>query len=248
MVYWFLLEMAPMANLRDLRVLSERLGYTFQEPSLLEEAFRHASYVNEQGDAGLRDNERLEFLGDAVLDLAIGHILMDLFKAAREGDLSKYRASVVNEKGLSHVARDLGLGDYLLLGKGEESGGGREKLSILADTLEALIGALYLDAGFAKTREVIRDLFLPFLVRLDSGQIVDDFKSRLQEFTQEIHKTRPEYQLVSESGPSHEKLFKVALHLHGRVMAHGEGRTKKEAEQKAAKEAFYCLTRDPENL
>jgi ribonuclease III len=236
-----------MPEQRDFNRLMERLDYTFQDLEILNEAFRHASYVNEKAMPGLKDNERLEFLGDAVLDLAVSHILMELFQEAKEGELSKSRASVVNEKELSRVARELGLGEYLLLGRGEEMGGGREKTSILANTLEALIGAVYLDAGLDVTRGVIQGLFHPLLSKLDSGAPMEDFKSMLQEYTQEVFKTRPEYQPVRESGPSHDKVFRVAIFLQGRVLAEAEGKTKKDAEQRAAREAYHCL-RDPNGL
>ena len=180
--------MGSKADKTKLEVLKEKLGYMFQDIDLLEQAFRHSSYVNERNDLGLEDNERLEFLGDAVLDLAISHILMNLFQDAKEGDLSKYRASVVNEKGLFQIAKSLDLGDYLHLGKGEELTQGREKPSILANTLEALIGALYLDAGFFKTKEIIQRLFGTILGKIDSGHVINDFKSRLQEYTQEVYK------------------------------------------------------------
>ena len=233
---------------RDLKGFSERLGYDFKDKALLQEAFRHASYVNELADPLLRDNERLEFLGDAVLDLAISHILMELFGNAREGDLSKYRASVVNEKGLRMVALELGLGDYIHLGKGEELSGGRKKPSILANTLEALLGAIYLDGGFEKVKQIIHRFFIPLIGKVDSDDVVEDFKSLLQEHTQDVYKTRPEYVLIKESGPAHDKTFRIALRLHGKVMAEGEGRSKKEAEQRAARETFYCLTREKEGL
>ncbi|EFK97157.1 Ribonuclease 3 [sediment metagenome] len=228
----------------DLGELSATLHYEFTKPELLKEAFRHSSYVNEVGDSGLRDNERLEFLGDAVLDLAVSHILMDLFREEKEGILSKCRAAIVNERVLSEVAKALRLGDYLLLGKGEELSNGREKPSILANVLEALIGALYLDGGFSKTKEIIHRLFVPVLGSIDMESILDDFKSVLQEFTQEAYRIRPEYVLVGESGPAHDKTFKVALYIQGKLMAEGEGRSKKEAEQKAAREAFFCLTKN----
>ena len=233
--------MSVTSTSTDLNELSKKLGYTFRQPELLTEAFRHSSYINELGNSDLRDNERLEFLGDAVLDLAISHILMELFQGSKEGDLSKYRATVVNEKGLCRVAQELGLGDYLRLGRGEEVTGGRAKPSILANSMEALLGALYLDAGFNKTKEIIQRLFLPLVGRIDSGGVPNDYKSQLQEYTQEAHKTRPEYVLMEESGPAHDRTFKVALHLNGEMVAKGEGKSKKEAEQKAAKEAFTCL-------
>ena len=237
-----------MANRDDMDDMIGKLGYEFKRSDLLEEAFRHSSYVNELGDMGVRDNERLEFLGDAVLDLAVSDILMEIFQEAKEGDLSKFRASVVNERGLSQVAKELGLGDFLLLGKGEELSGGREKPSILADTVEALLGALYLDAGFSKTKEIIHRLFLRYIEHLDSGGGIDDYKSLLQEFTQETYKSRPEYVLTDETGPAHEKCFKVAVRVNGDVVASGEGRSKKEAEQKAAREALFCLNKRREDL
>jgi ribonuclease-3 len=231
----------------DLTELSRGLGYDFKNPELFAEAFRHSSYVNESEDSNLKDNERLEFLGDAVLDLAISDILMNLFQNAKEGELSKCRASVVNERGLFEVARELELGKYLLLGKGEELSGGREKPSILANTLEALLGAIYLDAGFSRAREIIHRLFLPFLEKVDIEGFLHDYKSLLQEHTQEKFKSRPEYALLSESGPAHDRIFGVGIYLGGTLLAKGEGRSKKEAEQRAAKEAFLCLTGEQEN-
>lgn len=225
--------------------LSKKLGYRFRKPELLMQAFRHASYVNEQGDSNLEDNERLEFLGDAVLDLAIGHLLMALFKDAEEGLLSKYRAMVVDKAGLYEMALKLNLGDYLMLGKGEEQSRGREKPSILANTTEALIGALYLDAGFDITMEIIGRLFSALLEKIATKEIVYDFKSSLQEYTQQTHKALPEYRLVEEFGPAHDKTFKVVLALSGVILAEGSGKSKKEAEQNAAKEAFFCLKEDP---
>jgi len=185
--------------------LSKRMGYTFKRPELVFQALRHASYVNEQDNANLEDNERLEFLGDAVLDLAISDLLMERFQDAEEGTLSKYRALVVDELGLYRVALTLQLGNYLLLGKGEEQSSGREKPSILADAVEALLGAVYLDAGFNKTMEIITRLFAPLLDRVETQEMVHDFKSLLQEYTQETCKTLPRYRLVKESGPAHDK-------------------------------------------
>jgi len=223
------------------RRLEEGLGYTFRNPELLVRAFCHASYVNEQMDLNLEDNERLEFLGDAVLDLAISHLLMHRFGEAREGDLSKFRAMLVDEAGLYEVAKRLRLGDYLLLGKGEEQSLGREKPSILADTTEALIGAIYLDAGFARAREMIADHFSPLLERVGTRELIHDFKSLLQEYTQQTCKTLPRYRLIKETGPAHDRSFQVTLSLMGETLAEGEGRSKKEAEQNAARDAFFLL-------
>lgn len=230
--------------MRDMKELCEKLEYRFKRPELLEAAFRHSSYVNERRESDLSNNERLEFLGDAVLDLVISDILMEAFEDVREGELSKYRAAIVNEKGLFHVARNLGLGEYILLGKGEELTNGREKPSILANTLEALLGALYLDAGFVEAKEIIHRLFLPQVKRIDSIHLNSDHKSMLQEFTQEAYKSLPEYLLRNESGPAHDKTFRVAVRLNGEVIAEGMGKSKKEAEQNAAKEALYCLSAD----
>lgn len=221
--------------------LEKRLGYTFENPELLIRSFCHTSYVNEQVDSHLENNERLEFLGDAVLDLAISHFLMQHFEDATEGDLSKFRAMVVDEAGLYEVALILELGDYLLLGKGEEQSLGREKPSILADTTEALIGAIYLDAGFDRAMEIIEGLFSPLLERVGTQESAHDFKSLLQEYTQQTYKSLPKYRLIEETGPAHDRSFKIALSVNGEVLAEGEGRSKKEAEQNAAREVFFCL-------
>ncbi|MBW1850771.1 MAG: ribonuclease III [Deltaproteobacteria bacterium] len=227
-----------------LEKLCKTLGYTFNCPELLLQVFRHSSYVNERSDSGLEDNERLEFLGDAVLDLAVSHLLMDFFCTAEEGDLSKYRAMVVDESGLFSVAEKLQLGGCLFLGKGEEQSRGRNKPSILANTMEALLGALYLDAGFERTMEIIRKLFAPLLEKLGTRDMPLDFKSQLQEYTQKVHKALPIYRLSDEIGPAHDKTFRVALSLNGEVLAKGIGKSKKDAEQKAAREAYNCLKRD----
>ena len=221
--------------------LDKKLGYTFKNSELLIHSFCHSSYVNEQIDSTLENNERLEFLGDAVLDLAISHILMLRFKDAAEGDLSKFRATVVDEAGLYEVALRLGLGEYLLLGKGEEQSRGREKPSILADTTEALIGAIYLDSGFDMAMEIIKGLFSSLLERVGTEELVHDFKSLLQEYSQQSYKTLPRYRLIKETGPAHDRSFQVALSLKGEVLAEGEGRSKKEAEQNAARVAFFYL-------
>ncbi|MBN1848355.1 MAG: ribonuclease III [Deltaproteobacteria bacterium] len=236
------MEQEQKSIINNLDILFERLDYSFNRIQLLEEAFRHSSFVNELGVPGLKDNERLEFLGDAVLDLAVSHILMDHFKNAKEGDLSKFRAAVVNEKGLVQIADELNLGNYILLGKGEESTNGRKKPSILANTVEAMLGAIYLDAGFERTKQVIQHLFFPLIEQIDSGNINDDYKSLLQEFTQDFYKTRPEYRHIHESGPAHNRTFKVVIRINGTIIAEGIGKSKKEAEQHAAREAFHCLS------
>jgi ribonuclease III len=228
--------------MKDTTRLYKKLHYTFKSSEILAQAFRHSSYVNEVRDPGMRDNERLEFLGDAVLDLAISHILMDVFKDAKEGDLSKYRAVVVNESSLCQIARELEIGDFLLLGKGEELTNGRNKPSILANTLEAILGAIYLDTGYEETKEVVQGLFFPVIKQIEANEIKHDYKSLLQEYSQETYKSLPEYHLLEENGLAHDKTFRVALMLNGKIIAEGKGKSKKEAEQKAAREAFNCLS------
>ncbi len=222
--------------------LCERIGYKFRDRSLLLNALCHASFCNERGDLELRDNERLEFLGDAVLELAISDLLMNRFAQAEEGHLSRYRAALVDEAGLCQVAEAIRLGKYLLLGKGEELSGGREKPSILADAMEALIGAIYIDGGFEQAKEVVIRLFSFRMENLGDRDTIYDFKSLLQEFTQQQYKTTPTYRLVEEWGPPHEKVFRVSLSIKGAVVAHGEGKSKKEAEQRAAKAAYISMT------
>lgn len=220
---------------------ARRLPYRFRSRGLLLQAFRHASYVNEHAEPGLADNERLEFLGDAVLDLAVSHLLMDRFPDAAEGDLSRLRATVVDEGGLCQVAQELQLGQYLLLGKGEEQTGGREKPSILANTLEALLGAVYLDGGFDKAFRVIQNCFGPVLEKLVLHSPAHDFKSALQEWTQRRYGTLPQYQVMEETGPAHNRFFTVSLFLNGEPLSTGQGKSKKEAEQDAARNGFEIL-------
>jgi ribonuclease-3 len=221
--------------------LQDQVGYRFKNTALLQQAFQHASYVNENADEKLEDNERLEFLGDAVLDLAISHHLMDRFPDVREGILSRFRAMLVNEQGLFVVASRLSLGEYVLLGKGEEQTEGRKKPSILANTMEALLGAIYLDGGYNSAFQAVQRIFAISLERIDTPEMVHDFKSRLQEFTQKMNRMMPRYRLVDEEGPPHERRFVVEIAYNGRSIARGEGRSKKEAEQDAAREALACL-------
>ena len=236
-----------LENTKKFEKLLDQLEYCFNEPELLCQAFMHASFVNEQPHLDLMDNERLEFLGDAVLDLAISHILMERFGHAKEGDLSKFRAMVVDESGLFRVAGPLNLGEFLFLGKGEEQCRGREKPSIIANTMEALLGAIYLDAGFEKTMEIIKKLFKPLIQTVETQELSSDFKSLLQEYTQKSHRTLPIYRLADERGPAHDKTFQVELSLNEKILATEEGKSKKEAEQRAARKAYYCLQQEAEH-
>jgi ribonuclease III len=220
-------------NTDSLTTLEARLGYTFVDKQLIEEALRHSSWVNEHFQADLRDNERLEFLGDAVLNLIIGQLLMQRYPQMREGDLSRTRAKLVSEPQLAELARQLNLGHFLMLGKGEAQTDGRNKSSLLADAFEATLAALYLDGGFRRALAFIGQLYEPLLDHVPSRSQNPDFKSRLQEAVQLRHHEVPQYEVVGESGPDHEKTFRVAVSVCG-LRAEGQGRSKKKAEQDAA--------------
>lgn len=204
-------------------------------------ALTHKSWCNEHRDEGATDNERLEFLGDAVVDLAIGQRLMERFPQADEGELSKLRALIVNEEGLARVARSIGLGELLQLGRGEELTGGRDKSSLLADALEAVIGALYLGDGMVAVLELIDALFGDALDGVADGRQGRDNKSLLQEAAQSRLKASPRYKVVSESGPEHEKVFEVEVSISGEIFGRSSGRSKKEAEQSAARATLEML-------
>jgi ribonuclease-3 len=205
-------------------------------------ALTHKSYCNEHRELGLPDNERLEFLGDAVVDLAISHRLMERFPQANEGELSKLRALIVNEEGLARIARQMGLGELLQLGRGEDLTGGREKSSVLADALEAVIGAVYLGGGMLKVLELIDRFFTDALDGVDKGKSGFDYKTLLQEDAQTRLKQSPRYRVVSEKGPDHEKIFEVEVLIGTDAFARSSGRSKKEAEQSAAKETLQILS------
>lgn len=224
----------------DFGELETVLGYTFANRALLEQALRHASYCNELIGPRLDDNERLEFLGDAVLDLVVGHRLMTRFPQLREGELSITRAQVVSEAGLSEVASQLGIGRWLMLGKGEEKSGGREKPSILADAFEALLAAVYLDGGFVAAWDIVGRLLSERIEKVEFKGFYD-FKTRLQETSQLHMKTTPVYKVIDELGPDHDKRFVVVVTIDGEEWARSIGKTKKEAEQTAAAAAHFKL-------
>ncbi len=220
--------------------LQQRIGYEFGDEALLEEALTHSSFSNESLRRRDRNNERLEFLGDAVLGLAAAHRLCRLFPGAREGELSLQRVRLVSEKSLAAAARQLALGECLLLGKGEELSGGREKPSILADAAEALVGAVFRDGGWEAACTVAEKLFPEHLEDHSAAQVLDA-KTRLQELCQEEHGMPPAYRLLSQEGPPHRPLFTVAVSLGGEDLAEGTGGSKKEAEQAAAGKALERL-------
>ena len=230
---------------KQLKQLQKRLSYSFKKISRLDQAFIHKSFANENAERNLEDNERLEFLGDAVLDLIISHIIMDEFPGYSEGDLTKLRSSLVNERRIAELSRELELGHYLLLGKGEDSTKGRNKNSILADTYEAVVAAIYLDGGYKKTFKVLKKHFTKFFTAVNQGSLFNkDFKSQLQEITQNKYKSTPRYTLVKESGPDHKKTFSVNVTVHKKVLGSGTGSSKKNAEQKAAQAALRYLARE----
>ncbi|MEP6860638.1 MAG: ribonuclease III [Deltaproteobacteria bacterium] len=224
----------------DYAELETVLGYQFHDRLLLERALRHASWCNEQqGDRG-EDNERLEFLGDAVLDLVVGDRLMRRYPQLREGELSVTRAQVVSETGLSDVAAQLGIGQWLMLGKGEEKSGGRTKPSILADAFEALIAAVYLDSGFEAASAMVNRLLAQRIETVEFKGFYD-FKTRLQETSQARMRATPTYEVVQELGPDHDKRFVVAVKIGDDEWARAVGKSKKEAEQMAAAEAHFKI-------
>lgn len=228
--------MAP----KDLKALQDALGYGFKDENLLRQALTHKSYLNEApSPAG--DNERLEFLGDAVLDLVISEHLLRNYPETAEGRLSKMRARVVSEAGLSRVARRLELGRYLLLGRGEERSRGRAKSSLLANALEAILAAIYLEGGLEAVTRTVTAIFREDLEALLDEAASADYKTALQELCQRDFEELPAYRVLRESGPDHEKVFEVELSIQGRVWGGGTGRSKKEAEQKAAREVLEKL-------
>jgi ribonuclease III len=226
---------------KALKTLQKKFHYRFRKLDLLDQGLRHKSFAHEDSDSEYRDNERMEFLGDAVLDLIIGHLLMEGHPEYSEGDLSKLRAAAVNSTRLSKIARDLSLGDYLLLGKGEELTKGREKISILAGSLEAVIAAVYLDGGFKKAMKVVSALFSPYLEVKEKEGADQDFKTKLQEISQEVFRATPRYLLAKEFGPDHDKIFGVKVVIEKKVAGFGVGKSKKEAEQKAAQNTLERL-------
>lgn len=215
------------------------LNYRFTRPELLNQALTHKSFVHERHPCA-QDNERLEFLGDAVLGLVISDFCFMRFVDRAEGELSKLRASLVNEGNLARIGRRLALGNYLLLGRGEEHTGGRDKASLLADTLEAVIAAVYLDGSLATVYQVVLRWFRDDLESAFS-QTHRDYKSDLQEFTQVKFGCVPSYTVVREYGPDHNKVFEVALAIRGYPQGIGAGKSKKEAEQAAAQHVLKWL-------
>lgn len=222
--------------------LEQKIGYQFREQGLLRQALTHSSFANEKHMKKNSDNERLEFLGDAVLELVSSEYLFLHYPKLPEGELTKFRASIVCEPTLALCTKELDLGNYLYLGKGEDLTGGRNRKSILSDALEAVIGAIYRDGGFEAAKAFIHRFIL---VDIEHKKLFHDSKTILQELIQGNYKEELHYELIGEEGPDHDKIFKVQVMIGEKVVGHGSGHTKKAAEQEAAYEALLKL--QPEN-
>src|SRR5277367_5380317 len=222
-------------------LLRERLGVELLDPNLGLAALTHKSYCNEHRGEPVVDNERLEFLGDAVVDLVVSHRLMEKFPGADEGELSKLRALIVNEDALARVARELRLGELLRMGRGEDLTGGRTKSSVLADALEAVIAAVYLTGGLSGAMAVVDRHFAEALDGVAEGRSGDDYKTRLQELMQSQGRAAPRYRVVAEEGPDHAKTFEVEVSVGAELFGRAAGRNKKEAEQAAARKTLEIL-------
>jgi len=218
--------------------LQESLGYQFRDEKLITEALTHRSYSKDF------NNERLEYLGDAVLDLIVGEYLYKLLPDAEEGLLSKLRAAMVNEESFNKLARRLNLGKYLFLSPAEENNGGREKPSILSSAFEALIGAIYLEAGFEKAKEIALKLLKEEYPEIDPDKLLKDYKTKLQEITQAHFGVVPEYRLLSATGPDHRKEFEIGVFINDKEYARAKGKSKKAAQQEGAKKTIKILEKE----
>ncbi|MCT4606375.1 MAG: ribonuclease III [Marinisporobacter sp.] len=227
-----------MDRKKVLKELTEKLDYAFKNVDLLNEALTHSSYANENKKRNIKYNERLEFLGDSVLSIVISDHLYNHLETLQEGELTKIRASIVCEGSLANCSKNLETGQYLLLGKGEEVTGGRERVSILADTFEAIIGAIYLDGGLSKVKRFILNTLRKTIEDAIEGKIFKDYKTYLQEIVQSVNGDKINYEVVNETGPDHNKVFYVHVTIGDQVAGKGSGKSKKEAEQNAAKEAL----------
>ena len=220
--------------------LQNKIGYQFKNPALLNEALTHSSYANEHKSQHIKYNERLEFLGDSVLSIVVSDYIYKNCPELPEGELTKLRASLVCEKSLYEFAKKIDLGNYLILSKGERNNGGADRPSILSDAFEALIAAIYIDGGLAPASKHILNFVIP-AIKNSKKKKINDYKTTLQEIIQKNPGEKLEYVLVKESGPDHNKHFVVEVHLNSNVIGKGGGRSKKEAEQQAAREALELM-------
>ena len=228
-------------RLTTLHNLEERIAYHFRDINLLSTALTHRSYVNENKQLAVSDNERFEFLGDSVLGVCVSDLIIKKYVASPEGTLTQIRASLVNEKQLAQFARNLQIGDGLLLGRGEESSGSRTKDSFLANAFEAVIAAVYLDSNFENAKIIITKLIEPLLEDDSSGSEYFDYKTTLQELCQKRYKTVPIYMVIDSKGPDHAKTFNVKIVIVNKLTEIGSGTSKKEAEKQAAQKAWEIL-------
>lgn len=231
------LDQLTIDNRKQLNRLEELLGYTFKTPSLLQKGLVHSSFAFERLDEG-QNNETLEFLGDAVLDLTVGIILYHAFPDMQEGELTRMRSALVKEDSLASMAKAIGLGAFIMLGKGEETSQGSQKPSILSCTYEAVVGAIFLDSGYDSALDFVNRQFQPLLAEKKDSMLFSDAKSALQEKIQEKFNQAPTYSVEHEEGPAHDKKFTISVRFNDKVLGAGTARSKKEAEQQAAAEAL----------
>jgi ribonuclease III len=221
--------------------LEKRLAYGFHDINLLSTALTHRSYVNENQQLAVSDNERFEFLGDSVLGLCVSDLLVKKYVHSSEGDLTKTRSALVNEKNLAQIARDLKIGECLLIGRGEENAGSRDRESFLADSFEAVLAAVYLDSDFEKVMTIIKKMIEPLLKDDNLSAEYFDYKTALQELCQKKYKTIPIYMVADSTGPDHDKSFTVKVIIVNKLTEFGSGKSKKEAEKQAAQKAWEAL-------
>jgi len=235
------LNLMQETKVENIEKLQGRVDYQFSSEELLLEALTHKSFSNERPDVSIVCNERLEFLGDAVLDLVISQRTFEDYPDLPEGELTRVRAELVREKNLAEVARRFDFGSCIKMGRGERRSGGESKDSILANAVEAFLGALFLDGGYSEAQRVIENIFRNEIILAVRNEFDVDHKTKLQEFCQRVHHQTPDYQLISESGPDHQRHYTVEVHLKGKKISTGEGRSKKLAEQDAARGAQMAL-------
>jgi ribonuclease-3 len=230
-----------MEETKDLKELQKKVGYKFSNPKLLKKSLIHRSYGNEHWEYRKINNERLELLGDAVLDLIVTEYLYKNFNKSTEGELAKLKSMIVSEPILAQISRELGIGEYLLLSKGEELTGGRDRASILGDVFESLLGAIYLDSDFDTVKKVGLKHLRDKMDNIDQNEDLIDYKTILQEYSQRKYKKIPVYEVVKEVGPDHRKNFEIVVRIKNEVAGSGIGKNKKSAEQLAAKNACNKL-------
>ncbi|MFA4966905.1 MAG: ribonuclease III [Candidatus Margulisiibacteriota bacterium] len=230
-----------MEREKELQELEKKLGISFFNKALFNQCLTHSSFAHE---AGIPDNERLEFLGDAILKLVTSEYLYNKFPTKPEGDLTKIRAAVISDDTLAKVASAVKLGEYLLLSENEKKTGGARRKSNVANAFEALLGALYIDAGIGKARDFILDFLREEVEMVSQEGYISDYKSTLQEYVQKQKWDLPQYRVIGESGPRHKRVFEIGVKIKGKIMGRGKGANKKEGEQKAAEEALKLLKRE----